>query len=127
MRILILANQADYVYKLRKELLLDLVDNNDVYILCAPHRIINELVDKGCIFTPVIYDRHCVNIFKEFKILFTYYIILRKLKPDIVLAYTIKPIIYGCIVSSLLKIPCIPTITGLVTFFYSNNIFSIVS
>lgn len=124
MRIFILANQADYVYKLRKELLLDLVDNNDVYVLCAPHRIMNELVNKGCIFIPIIYDRHSINIFKEFKILFVYYNIFQRVRPDVVLAYTIKPIIYGCFVSSLLKIPCIPTVTGLGTALYDGGIVS---
>ena len=43
-------------------------------------------------------------------------------KPDLVLFFTIKPVIYGMLASRCLGIPSIPTITGLGTIFIRENI-----
>jgi len=43
-------------------------------------------------------------------------------KPDLVLLFTIKPVIYGMLASKCFSIPSIPTITGLGTTFIRENI-----
>ena len=43
-------------------------------------------------------------------------------KPDLVLLFTIKPVIYGLLASKFFSIPCIPTITGLGTTFIKESI-----
>ncbi len=47
---------------------------------------------------------------------------IRKLKPDMVLLFTIKPVIYGSLACFFLRIPVIPMITGLGTVFIQNNL-----
>ena len=54
-----------------------------------------------------------------FKLLKFYY----KIKPDIVLHFTIKPVIYGSLSSLILNIKTINTITGLGTIFIKKNPF----
>jgi glycosyltransferase involved in cell wall biosynthesis len=46
---------------------------------------------------------------------------LYKVKPDLLLMFTIKPVIYGSLAARLLSIPCITTITGLGTAFVSSS------
>ena len=46
---------------------------------------------------------------------------LLKLKPDMLLMFTIKPVIYGSIAARILKIPVIVMITGLGTAFITDN------
>lgn len=53
------------------------------------------------------------NPFKDFLLLFELYRLYRRLQPDGVLHYTIKPNIYGSIAARLTDIPCINTVTGL--------------
>jgi glycosyltransferase len=42
-----------------------------------------------------------------------YYCIIKQVNPDAVLAYTVKPDVYGGIVCAITKTPFIPNITGL--------------
>lgn len=54
-----------------------------------------------------------VDIFSFLQIL----VLLLWKQPDVVLTFTIKPVIYGGLACRILGIPCIPTLTGLGTVF----------
>jgi len=58
-------------------------------------------------------DRKGTNPIKDLKLFFEYFLLFRKLKPDLVINFTIKPNIYGSISAGLLGIPSISVITGL--------------
>ena len=58
-------------------------------------------------------DRKGKNPIKDLKLFFEYFLLFRKLKPDLVINFTIKPNIYGSISAGLLGIPSISVITGL--------------
>lgn len=58
-------------------------------------------------------DRKGKNPLKDLKLFSEYLYYYRKLKPDVVINYTIKPNIYSSIACGLLKIPCISVVTGL--------------
>jgi galacturonosyltransferase len=60
-------------------------------------------------------DRHGTNPLQELKLISFYKELIKKVKPDIVFTYTIKPNVYGGIVCSKLNIPYIANITGLGT------------
>ncbi|MBO72888.1 MAG: glycosyltransferase family 1 protein [Flavobacteriales bacterium] len=70
----------------------------------------------------LLISREGTNPIKDFFTLSHLFFTLIKTKPDIFLLFTIKPVIYGSIVSKLLKVPVIPTITGLGTVFIKENI-----
>jgi glycosyltransferase involved in cell wall biosynthesis len=61
------------------------------------------------------------NPIEDFKLTISYYKILKEIKPDLMLNYTIKPNIYGTIAANLLKIPTINNIAGLGTLFVNEN------
>ena len=67
------------------------------------------------ILTPV--DRRGINPVKDLGLLVRYWKLLRQEKPDLVITYTIKPNIYGGLVSRMLRIPYAVNITGLGTAF----------
>ena len=122
MKILFLANHAYVIYKFRYELVMSLLDdNNDVYLSSPYGEILDELIDKGCKYFPVVIDRTSLNPLKDIYLLWQYYRLFTKVKPDIVLTYTIKPNIYGGIISSFLGIPYICTITGLGSAFVKDS------
>ena len=76
---------------------------------------VSELINLGCKFIPTEFDRHGTNPFKELKLISLYKKIVKEIKPNIVLTYTIKPNIYGGIACAKLKVSYVANITGLGT------------
>ena len=118
MRILVLANFDLGLYNFRKELLQKLLDmGNEVYISLPYGEKVEALKEMGCRFIETNVDRRGINPFADLKLIFKYFRIMRKIKPDKVITYTIKPNIYGGFVCRVKKIPVYVNITGLGTAF----------
>ena len=66
-------------------------------------------------------DRDSINPFKDIRLTMELNSIYKKLKPDIILHYTVKPNIYGGIAAHLNKIPSIAVVTGLGYAFIHNG------
>lgn len=114
-KILILANYDVGLYKFRKELIEELVKKYEVYISLPNGDYTKELKNIGCDFIETNVDRRGTNIISDINLLRFYKKIMKKIQPDVVLSYTIKPNIYGGIIAKKLKIPYITNITGLGT------------
>ena len=113
-KILILANNDVGLYNFRKELIEELIKRNyQVYISLPYGKKVDLLIDMGCKFIDTKIDRRGTNPIKDLKLLRNYYKIIRKINPDVILTYTIKPNIYGGIVCRILKKKCIANVTGL--------------
>ena len=122
MRILILGNHAEGVYRFRRELILEFLNmKNQVYVSCPYNKILDNLILSGCEILSATINRHGINPLNEIKLLILYYRYCRQIRPDIILTYTIKPNVYGGLIASLLGIPYICTITGLGTVFNKNS------
>ena len=115
MKIMILANSDIGLYKFRKELLQRLTAMHEVYILLPYGDFVDDLTKMGCVFIPIEFDRHGTNPFKELKLIKLYKNAIKKVKPDIVFTYTIKPNIYGGMACAKLRVPYVANITGLGT------------
>lgn len=120
-KILILANNDVGLYKFRKELIEELLKENEVYISLPNDTLVPLLIDKGCKFIDTYVDRRGINPITDLKLLLNYVSIIRKVKPDLVITYTIKPNLYGGIVSRFLNVPYAMNITGLGTAFQKEN------
>lgn len=112
-KILILANNAGGLYDFRNELLLRLLGEYEVHVSLPDAEEVPELEREGCIIHPTALDRRGINPFRDIKLLYAYYQLIKKLKPAAVLTYTIKPNIYGGLCCRLLRIRYIVNITGL--------------
>ena len=96
MKIMILANYDAGLYRFRRELVEELLKENEVYICLPTGQYVAEMVDWGCKFVECdLLDRHGTNPVKELKLLSYYRKVLKEIKPDIVFTYTIKPNVYG--------------------------------
>lgn len=62
-----------------------------------------------------------LNVLDELINLLKLIFIVRKLKPNLILSFTVKPNLYSSLLSKLLKIKCILTITGLGSTFIENK------
>lgn len=123
-KILILANNDIGLYKFRKELIQALIEQGDkVYISLPYGKLVEPLKEMGCEFINTPVDRRGINPITDFKLLSKYKKIVKNIEPDLVLTYTIKPNIYGGLISRVVKIPYIVNITGLGTAFHRQGMF----
>lgn len=122
MKILILANNDVGLYQFRKELIAELLKDNQVTVSLPYGELVDELVKIGCKFVDTNVDRRGMNPLRDIKLLFKYVSLLKSEKPDLVITYTIKPNVYGGIVCRLSKIPYAVNITGLGTTFQGNGL-----
>lgn len=115
-KVLFLVNHSYTIYNTRKELVKKLLDEGyEVYISSPYGDSLNTLIEWGAHYIETDFDRHGKNPLDEVKLLSFYQKIIRDIKPDFILSYTIKPNIYGSIAASRAKVPIIINITGLGT------------
>jgi galacturonosyltransferase len=125
MRVLILANNDVGLYKFRKEILMKFVeDGYEVHIALPQGEFIPKLEELGCSFIETDFQRRGMNPLKDFRLVKKYKSILKKIKPDVVLTYTIKPNIYGGLLCRLYRINYIVNITGLGTAIENGGLLS---
>ena len=127
MHIAIIANSSWNLVHFRAALISALQAEGHTVIAIAPRdRSTAQLKMMGCIYRSVEVNPRGKNIYQEFKTFIKLLSIFRsEPKPDYVLNFTIKPVIYGSLAAYWCKISTINTITGLGTVFISNGIFSI--
>ena len=113
-RILVLANNDVGLYRFRKDLLLTLLNvGHEVYISLPNGDFVPELVRYGCRFLDTPVDRRGMNPARDGRLFRQYRAMLKKVRPDLVLTYTIKPNIYGGLACRMAHIPYAVNITGL--------------
>lgn len=113
MKILIVGNFDVGLFKFRRELLVELVKEHDVYISLPKGDYYDDLIKIGCNYLETNIDRRGTNPFTELKLISFYKKQIGELKPDIVFTYTIKPNIYAGMACASLNIPYVENITGL--------------
>lgn len=113
-KVLFLVNHEIVIYNFRKEIVERLLSEGYDVIISSPYgKKIDELVSMGCQFEEVNMERHGTNLINEFKLIRYYSKSFDKVKPDIILGFTIKPNIYGAIAAKKRNIPFVANITGL--------------
>lgn len=113
-KVIILSNHHAYTYNFRKEIIQRLIDENyKVYIVLPYGEKVDLLIEMGCEFIDLPLDRRGMNPITDLKLLLNYHKIIKRIKPNVVLTYTVKPNIYGGIVCRFLDIPYFPNVTGL--------------
>lgn len=114
--LLLLANHDVGLYKFRKELLEELLERGfKVYISLPNGPYVPKLKELGCHYIETPVNRRGRNPITDLNLLITYIQIIRKVKPNVVLTYTIKPNVYGGLACRLLNVPYLVNITGLGT------------
>lgn len=120
--ILILANSSGGLYDFRNELVLRLLTEYRVVASLPDTVRTSQLEAEGVEVMETPINRRGVNPIEDFKLLLNYRKLLKQVKPDLVLTYTIKPNIYGGICCRMAHIPYITTITGLGSTFQKKGL-----
>ncbi len=122
MKILILANNDMGLFQFRKDLIKELLKDNEVYIALPYGEKVDDLVDYGCKFIDTPMERRGMNPLKDYSLYKQYKSIIRELHPDMVITYTIKPNIYGGLACKKMHISYVENITGLGTAFQKDGL-----
>src|SRR5690554_333159 len=123
MKFILVSPKNRTVYNFRGELIKDLINKGYEVIVTGPNLIDVEKIEKlGARFELISLEKNGLNPFSDLK----YYKKLKKIfikeKPDVVLSYTIKPVIYGSIAAKKAKVKNINAmITGAGYLFVSNT------
>jgi len=118
-RIIVISNHSSSLINFRGHLLKKLVNKGHEVIAVAPRdehaaTVSNQLKKIGVILKKYSLSRGSLNILREYNSYSAICNILKKYKPNIVIAYTAKPVIYtGIAMQYFPEIKYYPLITGL--------------
>ena len=125
MRVAIVLNSSWNVYNFRLSLITSLQQQGYHITVIAPRDAYSEkLVACGCAFEDVPMDSRGINPVRDMFLMRALFKIYKKLRPDVILHYTVKPNIYGTMAASLLRIPMINNVCGLGTVFLKSGLVS---
>lgn len=127
-KVLILSNHFITLYNFRKELITKLIEHGHEVFISMPRSDENSFfTDMGCKIIETSVDRRGINPIRDLRLILNYIKIMKNLKPDIILSYTIKPNIYGCIASNLTRNRQVSNITGTGGTFLKENALSTIA
>lgn len=128
MRIAIVINTSWNIYNFRMNFINTLLEQgHEVHTIAPTDEYTKYLVNAGCIHHKVRMDSRGANPIKDSALIFELFMIYRRVKPDFILHYTIKPNVYGTLAASMLKIPVINNVCGLGTVFLKENLVSAIA
>lgn len=115
-KILLVANEYTTIVDFRLELLQALKSANYEVYVALPEDVHNKIIrGTGAEVINLEMSRQGTNPIKDLKTIYYIRKILKELKPDVVLTFTIKPNVYAGYLCGLKRIPYISNITGLGT------------
>jgi glycosyltransferase involved in cell wall biosynthesis len=85
-----------------------------------------HFIEKEFDFVDIKLQADGVNPIQDIKLLFSLFWLYRKIRPDVVLNFTIKPNIYSAVAAKLLGIHSINNVTGLGTVFIKKNLLTLI-
>jgi glycosyltransferase involved in cell wall biosynthesis len=120
-KIVIAYNTVQYVVLFRTNLIRSLLRQGCViYVIAPTDRYVEKLTELGCHHLHINIAGG-INPLKDAKYFIDIYIILRRIRPEFFLGYTIKPNIFGSIACHLLGITVINNISGLGSAFIRDS------
>jgi glycosyltransferase involved in cell wall biosynthesis len=123
--LLITLNTSWNIYNFRLGLLRSLQQQGFRVVVVAPYDTYSPKLEAlGFVYYDIKMNNRGTNPLEDLKLLWDLYWLYRKVSPDAILHYTIKPNIYGSIAGGLLKIPMISNISGLGTVFLDDSLSS---
>lgn len=118
MKILIAINDSRGLYLFRRDLILKMIsDGHRVFVSFPDGECTEQIRELGCTFIETPIDRRGINPARDAALLLAYMKLMKRVRPDLVVTYTIKPNIYCGMAARLFGIPYAVNITGLGTAF----------
>jgi len=118
LKVAIIINTSWNIYNFRRGIISHYLKAGHEVVAIAPKdEYSSKLIDIGCEYQELSMSGSGMNPVSDLILLYKHWYLLKNVKPDVVLTYTIKPNIYGSIACGWLKIPCICNVSGLGTVF----------
>ena len=131
LKILVLSNSAGGLYHFRSELLETLLGEGYDVFFCVPDiqdaMFVQLLETVGCTYIHTPMSRRGVNPLDDIRLARQYQKVVKEVRPDVILSYTIKPNLYGSFVAARARIPIIMNITGLGSALQTGKLKSLVT
>lgn len=127
MKILISINTSWNIYNFRLGLIKNLQQNGHKVTALAPgDAYVNLLQDEGVECFSIGLNSKGMSVIEDLKLIKSYYKAFKKIDPDVILSYTIKPNIYGNYAAKILGIPVINNVSGLGTVFIKKTLATLI-
>lgn len=128
MRIAVVLNTSWNIYNFRMSLVKRLLaEGHEVHTIAPKDEYTLRLQEAGCIHHNIRMDSRGANPIKDSALIAELFLTYRKVRPDVILHYTIKPNVYGTLAASMLGIPVINNVCGLGTAFLKDNFISAIA
>lgn len=114
-KILILSSYGGSLVRFRSDLIFELLGRGYDVTACAPDldaEMRKPLEEQGCQFRRVHFDRTGLSLLRDSVTLVSLWKLFREEKPDLLVAYLIKSVIYGGIAA---RVAGVPRFTALIT------------
>ena len=121
-KVVLSANSSWYLFNYKLGLINKLLKNYDVYCISPKDKYTKYLKKIGVKYYNINLNTIGINPFKEFQTIRNLFKILNKIKPDLLLNFTIKNNIYGTVYGYLSKKPYANNTAGLGNVFINKNI-----
>ncbi len=116
MRILVIGGISRSLINFRGQMLESMVSSGHEVYACSgevEEECVERLRGIGVVFHPVDLERRGTSVFRDVRYLRSLKGVIEHVKPDVVLGYTVKPVVYGSIAAWRCKVPLIAAmITG---------------
>jgi len=121
-RISIVSNVSWNLYNFRLSLMNAMRDAGFEVIAIAPYdNYSQKIIDAGFEFHDIKMNAQGINPLQDLRTTYQFYKLFKKISPDVLCQYTIKPNIYGSLMASILNIKMINNIAGLGTLFIKDT------
>lgn len=113
MKFLLISPKNRTVYNFRGDLVKEIINKGYQVIVTGPDDTdVDKILDLGVQFEKIPVNKNGTNIIGDLKYLNNLYKLFKKEKPDVILGYTVKPVVYGAIAA---KLAGVKNINGMVT------------
>jgi glycosyltransferase involved in cell wall biosynthesis len=120
------ANTSWYLYNFRAtSIKAALETGHEVFCLAKKDKHSVALESMGAKFISLPIRKSGMNPVSELKLIFSLFLILKRLSPIVIFNFTVKNNLYGSIASKLLGFKCVNNISGLGTGIISNSVATI--
>lgn len=122
-KIAIVSNLSWNLYNFRLSLMNAMRDAGYEVVAIAPYdKYSQKIMDAGFEFHDIKINAQGINPLEDARTTYAFYKLFKKISPDVLCQYTIKPNIYGSFVARYLKIRMINNIAGLGTLFVKESV-----
>lgn len=121
-KIFFVSNSCWSIYNFRSDVIEHFIKlGYEVHVAALKDDFAIKLLNIGCKVHEIKFNNRKLNPLADISFLFELKALYRKVKPDMIFHYVIKPNIYGSIAATQLKIPSVAIVTGLGYAFAKDN------